>query len=216
MKSATSVVQFLWVRPASSGVLPGHYEPGRMYKCLMTRALQESVKIPRFSVDLSRIQAYYWIVIMGKVKVASEGARTKEAQAEMLKTEMLRVLASWRLCCQIYDPCTAHWPFLHIFSLFAANQCKFLSINHLHAKLGFPGQAQSSLTSLIKLFFTFTMYEPAPQSIHLASSGSRSATNGRGKVGCDMPFMNRPFLLNAVPRLAAGGFSSYHRTGMAL
>jgi hypothetical protein len=41
------------------------------------------------------------------------------------------------------------WSFLRIFSLFAANQWNCLSRNHLHATLGFRGQAQSRL---IKIF----------------------------------------------------------------
>jgi hypothetical protein len=39
-------------------------------------------KNPYFSVDLFRIKAYYWIVRMGKAKVASDGGGTKEAKAE--------------------------------------------------------------------------------------------------------------------------------------
>jgi hypothetical protein len=39
-------------------------------------------------------------------------------------------------------------PFLRVLSFFAANPWKLLTMNHLHAKLGFSNQAQSSLIRL--------------------------------------------------------------------
>jgi len=36
------------------------------------------------------------------------------------------------------------WPVLRVLSIFAANQSKCLSMNHLHAAMSFPGKAQSS------------------------------------------------------------------------
>ena len=57
---------------------------------------------------------------------------------------------------------------LGILSLFAANQWKFLTMNHLRAKWSFPGQAQSRLIKANQvIFLSLTM---------------NSHPNGRGKV----------------------------------
>jgi hypothetical protein len=55
--------------------------------------------------------------------------------------------------------------FLSVLSLFAANQLKCLSMNHLHAILRFPDQAQSTL---IKIFS-----RDQPRGVSVAAEGFR-------------------------------------------
>jgi hypothetical protein len=78
-------------------------------------------------------------------------------------------------------PAPQQWPFLHIFSLFSANQWKFLTMNHLHAKPSFSSQTQSSL---VKPFFTLTMNSHPNQAPWLPPA---SHANGGGECCSRQP-----------------------------